>query len=580
MENIDSQTAEKLLRWYNNLACGCPVSGRISRVLGCLGGGIDAVSIRSRPHNESVAITEKAVPERISGLIEGVLLERALSRPELAVAAFDMSGELSFCSCNSAGGNYTVSSMTVWVQGELLPTSRTPARVTCPSCTVEYRGEVSDTDVKPIPLLTLFRRKMKQEVLPDRAETKQLYATLLGATGGCGIYNCSQQSVFNGSWTCLLFNGGKSTTIEAEVLVSNRISHSIRLQPICVCSELIYAILSAVAGPEFAYRVRDVDVIGGGEFLYYKYTIFSEEGPFDLEVTLENLVDSEPTSEPGCLVSAAAASNSLSVREDNGRETIEDTQRCPVSIPSKRKVEEASAMSTKNEVDVQSLLLTVLSARGGKISRAGSSTRQGTKRRRGGRFYHPPASLSSASAVLGNNKTQKCKADYILPLPQIEEKTIYSYQRHSHMTHAAKVTKHSVKIGERTFQIDVRPIKKRYVMPPSHLLFSPPLIMRTSFNSYRVISGAASFFDRIEIDGPAGATALSNNAAHSATLRVLSYIRENSLKRSIETALNKGLNVIRKTPTTNIGVPISSREIHDRQLCTATILSMLAGLAR
>ena len=117
-------------------------------------------------------------------------------------------------------------------------------------------------------------------------------------------------------------------------------------------------------------------------------------------------------------------------------------------------------------------------------------------------------------------------------------------------------------------------------MPPSNTLFSPPLIVRTNFNRYKLVSGASAFFDRVEIEDACGPVVLGNNAAHSAILRLLSYIRENSLKRSVEAASIEGLNVIIKTPATNIGVPVSSKEIKERRLCTATILGMQAGLGK
>ena len=88
----DLRTAEKLVRWYNEMACGCPLSTRITRVLGSLGGGVDAVAVRSRPNLDSDIVKE--IPECISNLIEVVLLERALTKPDLAASAFDMADKL------------------------------------------------------------------------------------------------------------------------------------------------------------------------------------------------------------------------------------------------------------------------------------------------------------------------------------------------------------------------------------------------------------------------------------------------------------------------------------------------------
>ena len=126
--------------------------------------------------------------------------------------------------------------------------------------------------------------------------------------------------------------------------------------------------------------------------------------------------------------------------------------------------------------------------------------------------------------------------------------------------------------------------EKKYILPPTNTLFSPPLIIKTSFNRYKVISGAPAFFERVEVkeddDDDDDSVVLDNNAAHAAILRLLACIRENSLKRSVEAASAKGLSLLIKTPTTNIGVPVSCKEIQTRQLCTATILGMLAGLAK
>nr|BDT62670.1 MAG: wsv440-like protein [Metapenaeus ensis nimavirus]GBG35477.1 wsv440-like protein [Metapenaeus ensis nimavirus] len=598
---MDAQKAEKLVRWFNDLACGCPMSVRVSRVLGSLGGGVDAASIRSRPKLEKAA-AEK-VPERISSLIEGVLLERALFTPDLAAAAFDVSDKLTYCTCNTTRGNFNLSSMMVWLPNGSSLTPNSPMKVTCPSCTIEYNNG-GNGDKKPVPLISFFRHKAEQEVSVEKAETKQLYAAVLGVSGGCGVYNRSRQATFNGSWTCLLFNDKNLTTVEAEVVVSNRISHSVRLQPLCICPELLYAVCSIEGGSEFAYRVRDLAVVGGGEFLYFKYTIFEEHGPFDSRTDLKYLVDTEPVSEPGCLMAAAAAAASSgssgggggsggSRHGEDGEEIVAqkrgDNMDWPsshcLSSPLKRRkvnVEEVSRMSLINEVDTQSLLMTVLGGAkrtGVKRRVAGSFIERGNskKKRRDEAACGPTATVVATS---DNQEIDKCKANYILPSPQIEEQTIESYQRHSHMTTTTKVAKHPIRIGANTFNVDVRPFRKRYVMPPSHILFSPPLILRMSFNCYKVITGAPAFFDRIEVEGPSGPTVLNNNAAHSATLKVLSYIRENSLKRWVKTAQSKGLNLLIKTPTTSIGIPVTTREIRNRQLCTATTLSMLAGLAK
>ena len=565
----DLRTAEKLVRWYNEMACGCPLLTRITRVLGSLGGGVDAVAVRSRPNLDSDGVKE--IPERISNLIEAVLLERALTKPDLAASAFDMADKLLYCTCNNVRGNFNVCNMTAWEN----TSPNVPAaavKVTCPVCTVEYGGE-KPAGVKPVPLMTLFRRKAELETFPERAETKRLHAALLvSSSGGCGIYNnSSQQTSFNGSWTCLLLKGGESTKIEAEVLISNKISHSVRLQPVCVCPDLLYAICSTAGGSEFAYRARNLSVVEGGEFLYFRYTLFEEGGPFDSKIDLKNLINTEPTSETDCLMAAAALANNGPVSDDTPRPPP------PPSSSKKRKLTEGTVyrMNTTNEVDVQSLLMTILSGRGGGGNNNDGKRHTPNKKKK----LNNLASVTSSDEQFPAPPMDKCKTEYILPCPQIEEQTIRDYQRQNHLSYN-KVIKHNVDVSGVTFAIRARSFRNKYILPPSNTLFSPPLIVRTNFNRYKLVSGAPAFFDRVEIEDACGSVVLGNNAAHSAILRLLLYIRENSLKRSVEAASIEGLNVIIKTPATNIGVPVSSKEIKERRLCTATILGMLAGLGK
>lgn len=564
---IDLNTAEKLVRWYNELACGCPLSTRVSRVMGSMGGGVDAAAVRSRPNLEKRG-EEKTIPRRVSDTIEGILLERALSKPDLVAAAFDMSDRLLYCACNSIRGNFNLSSMTAWEP--IASTEATIIKVTCPYCTIEYGGKCnSASSVTPIPLMTLFRRKAKQEIFPERAETKRLYTALLNSSGGC-----YQQTSFNGSWTCLVFCKSSSTTIEAEVLVSNKISHNVRLQPVCVCADLLYAVCSTTGGSEFAFKARNMSVIEGGEFLYFKYTLFEEGGPFDVKVNMKDLVNTEPTSETdGCLM-AAVSNTAYSFSSPSSSSAEEEELPPPPPSTKKRKTtHDGEKLSTSNEVDTRSLLLTILSNnRNGK-----NNTKK--RKRTTTNISRLPVEVSS---IKDDEEYDKCKTEYILPCPQIEEQTIGAYQRQNYMSYNNKVVKHPVKINGTEFNVCARPFRKKYIMPPSHTLFSPPLIIRTSYNRYKIISGAPTFFDRMELEETCGSLPLDSNTAHSAILRLLSRIRENSLKRSVETASNKGgnLNVVIKTPTTNIAVPISTKEVRGRQLCTATALSMLAGLAK
>nr|BDU62124.1 wsv440-like protein [Chionoecetes opilio bacilliform virus]GAV93210.1 hypothetical protein SCV_090 [Chionoecetes opilio bacilliform virus] len=555
---IGLKEAEKLVRWYNKLDCGCPISKRVSCVLGALGGGIDAAAIRSRPDLTTSHGDDFIVPSRVTRLIEGILLERALSKPDLAAAAFDLTGILTYCTCNSFESNFNLSTMTAWIP---VDTNKRKIRVTCPSCTFDYGNNTElNGCVRAEPLISLLRKRADEETCPERAETKHLFSLLIGAAGGCGRLG-AQQANFNGSWTSLSFNrSSPMLLIEADVLVSNRVSPSVRLQPMCICSEFLYAVTSSLSH-EAAYKARNMTVIEGGEFLFFRYTIFEEGGVFDSTVDVSSIISGEPTSETGCMAAAAAAASLVPTPS-----TSEDY--IVTSPTSKRRKKDntpifTSSMSTTNEVDMQSLLMTVLSC--GKTT-APARTRKKKK---------PPV-VSNDGMV-----DDQCKTNYIIPCPQIDEQSIVTYQRQSHISYLSKVTKHPVVINESmTVNVDVRLFRKNFTLPPSHILFSPPLIIRKGLNRFKIISDVLKFFDSVEINEEWGSSPLGNNAAHAATLNLLSCIRKNSLTRSVSTAPSKGFNVICKTPTTNIGVSISSKEIQTRQLCTATTLHMLAGLAK
>ena len=598
---IDTGTAEKLVRWYTRYACPCPLSNRVSRVLGSLGGGVDAAYVRSRPNLEQQrTASDRKIPSRVTTLIEGVLLERAMMKPDLAASAFDVCERLVYCACNNIRGNFDVSSMAVWGAGDV-GGSDGVINVTCPSCTMDRLTSPAlaasrSPHQSPIPLISFFRSLAEKEVFPERAELKKIYSVLLAgsATGGGGVYNDScQQSSFNGSWTCLLIydtGGKKNIKLEAEVLVSNKIKHSSRLQPKCVCSDLLYAVLSNSGASEFAYQVANISVIEGGEFLYFTYVLFEEGGPFDNKTDLKALLKNEPTSETTCLQAAVASSTTKANADSSFSSSDEE-----ISLVRCKQLAAGDKMNTRNEVDMQLLLSTVLNSKGS--AAAAKCSRRGGG---GGRLNQPPtkkrkkdveATTDDPTTVIPNTEDNTAttayiaatKKDFILPCPQIEEHTMFSQQRINALNNAdASVIKHQITVNETVFTLPVRQHRKNFVIPVDNVLFSPPVISRTGFNKFRVLSGLSSFFDRIEIvcTGTSDSVALGNNTAHSAILRLMSYIRENSLKRSVELASTKGVNFVIKTPTTNIGVPISVKEIRERQLCSASTLGMLAGLAK
>lgn len=523
-------------------------------------------------------------------------------KPDFAASAFGVHERLVYCACNNTKGNFEVSSMSVWgVDLNEEVSSGGVLHVTCPTCTVERLSAVTpDSKTKnPVSLISFFRTIAEREVFSERAELKRLYSVLLAgsAAGGGGVYKDScQQSSFNGSWTCLLLHSGnklnrmRNTRLEAEVLVSNKIKHSARLQPKCVCSDLLYAVFSSSGAPEFAYQAANISVIEGGEFLYFTYVLFEEGGPFDNKSDLKVLLNNEPTLETTDLQAAAASSSTAAANASSSEEEEDGNKKQHsrfkrLDAPSPQHVSNKVKKNNNNEADIQMLLFTVLNNKcsSGNNKKGGVGGPPPAKRRKKGATDDYDGSVNSSSNTTTNTSDITTKKDFIIPCPQIEEYTIFSQQRINALNNAdSSVIKHRVTMNDTVFSITVRQHRKKYIVPVDNVLFSPPVISRTSFNKFRVLSGLSSFFDRIEfvVAGTADSVALRNNTAHYAILRLLSHIRENSLKRSVELASTKGVNFVVKTPTTNIGVPVSVREIQERQLCTASTLGMLAGLAK
>nr|BDT63554.1 MAG: wsv440-like protein [Pasiphaea japonica whispovirus] len=592
---VNLQTAKKLVRWYINYGCTCSLSTRLSRVLGSLGGGVDAATVRSRPNLDEGKSSILKVPVRVTSLIENVLLERALTKPDLAAAAFDLSDKLVYCDCNNTKGNFDVASMAVWencINNTGIKKSK--INVTCPSCTLK---QVKGGGATPTPLITYLRKNAMEEVFSDRAELKRLYVALLtgAAAGGCGVYSDSaQQSSFNGSWTCLLFHNNKETKIEAEVVISNRVKHSSRLQPKCICSDLLYAICSTNGDTEFAYRAQNIAVIEGGEFLYFSYTIFNEGGPFDFKPDLRMLLKDEPVSEINNLATMHQVSPStLSVSPPSSSCSKYDklktkpygitsttTAVAPPKKISHKEVNKSLTNTDNNQVDMQSLMMTVLSNKNKKrnntFSKRGNSDQQPSSKKK---KINSGTQVTIKNAWVSTGKTtvDNCQKNYIVPCPQIEEVSISHHQKNNFYTPAIK---HSIRINNTPINLFVKKYTTKYILPHENVLFSPPIISRVNFNRFKVLTSVSSFFDRVEVVVSShDSFPLCNNTAHSTILRLLSHIRENSLKRSIQVASSNGIEFVIKAPTTNVGIPISNREIQERQLCTASTLSMLAGLA-
>nr|QVW09994.1 MAG: hypothetical protein EDAONDGI_00079 [White spot syndrome virus] len=604
-DTFNQETAVKLVRWYTEYDCCCPLVNRVERLLGSFGGGVDATSVRSRPAlYEEDKKGDKCIPFRITSLIEGILLERALTKPDLAAAAFDVSEKLVYCSCNNTQGNFDVSSMTIWIDGN----NSKKYEVTCPSCTVEkISGGAESIHKKPMSLLAFFNNLVEKEAFAERIELKKLYLSLLtgSAAGGGGMYkDSSQQSSFNGSWTSLLFHTSKKdkTRLEAEVLVSNKIKHTSRLQPRCVCSDLLYALCSTTNNSaSYAYKARNLCVIEGGEFLYFKYTIFEENGPFDSKTDLQSLVNNEPVSETN---SSALAASSSSLEDDDDccddddDDDDDENEKTKKKQPKKQTKKQKTTTSTLppiSKTNHDNMLMNVLKKGAVNGKRKMMDSLSGKKGQHSKKLKTSAAAGGGASSdvVAGENEEEnnpssvsptnnRDRKDYVLPCPQIEEVTIFSQHRMNNNKLAESVVKHSVVINGNCLNLFVTQHRKKYILPHENILFCPPLVQHVGFNKFRILTGVSCFFDRIEIvfSDQSDSVVLSNNAAHSAILRLLSYIRENSLKRSVRTASVKGIDFVVKSQDTNIGIPLSNKEIRERQLCSASTLSMLAGLGK
>lgn len=536
---ISKQTAEKLVRWNKVLGCKCDTSTRLERVLGTLGGGVDAATVRSRPMLE---MREKeAVPSRISEVIQRVFLERSMSSAETAVSIFRNCGKtFSFCSCSDSRGNTSVSILTAWEKKNGV------VDVTCPFCTNKYKAGSSVTSK---PLMQMLVR----DVVSSDALLEKLYALLIGATGGCGRNSEARFSSFNGSWTCLVYNTEKRI-IDAEFLVSNVVSTSCRLQPVCPCNDILYMVSGLINTNDklkFAFKATEIKILGGGEFLYMRYPVFRQGGVFDRvpQKALKTIVENEPCGLSGYMEST-----------DNGESTADtnNTATQAVTIQNKKKQKKKQAENMEdNVVDFQHLISIILT--NGKRSASSS------KRKRNTVDPAPPE-----------------ESIFILPAPQVEEQCISNYQKSNQSTPIERVKViHSS--GEKHV-LDIKRIfeNSRVVCPVNNILVSPPLVIREHFNSYKVLSGLLMYFDRIEEESVATelTNLLNDNAAISVTFKLLSLIRENSLRRDIEELSEGGIHVSRRTLSARNNIVLSHEDIDKGEVCTETILNILGGLVK
>ena len=574
---VSTHTAEKLVRWYNSLGCKCALSNKVSRALSYMGPSpVDAATIRSRPTIESNE--DEQVPERVHRVIQRVLLERSLASASTAASVFDMSGRLAFCSCNDTHGNYPVSVMSAMRDNSNMAGDNA-IRVVCPSC-VSYR-EKSGVTISPL-VDVMIKESQKQKVDQKDREKRDIYSVLMNASGGCGRDGRGRMSTFSGSWTCLLFNA-EARRIDAEFLVSNRVSTSVRLQPHCICSELMYAISSIknkkTNRNKFAFTVDTIRVFGGGEFLYVRYPVFNQGGPFDKSSPNDilKIINDKPLSHTG---------------EEGAEEEEEEEKNQQPPIKRRRQQHQGASSPLSiggggkddNVINMQLLLSTML-----RTKRLRENKRHRSSSKSTGSPPQPPTDrmVVVESARGDDDEDNETRANpeidnFLVPSPQVEEQCITTFQRVS-----TPIEKTRIEFAQDVaFLVDTRRIPGNgdILFPASNTLFSPPIITRLSFNRFRVVSGVLKFFDRVQQEEENGANGndcvLDDNAALFATFKMLLCIRENSLARITGYRPNDNINIINKTTTTSLGVPISNQEIKKRKLCTATVLSLLAGLAK
>ena len=96
------------------------------------------------------------------------------------------------------------------------------------------------------------------------------------------------------------------------------------------------------------------------------------------------------------------------------------------------------------------------------------------------------------------------------------------------------------------------------------------------------------FFDHIEEETSCASISLNDNAAHQATFKMLSRIRERNLRKGVAAINEEGdIHVSVKSVPPKLGngsgggsVSLSQSEINKREICSATTLNILASLVK
>lgn len=529
---IDQTTAVKLTQWYSTFNCSCSASSRVQRLFGSLGGGVSASKIRSTGASAAISIIDQKnpLPDRVAEVMTGVMLERALSTPDVIMSIFGLTGSTVYCGCNSTRPNYNTSTMMVWED-----TKNGSLRITCPECSTSMA-----TSANPVSLPAFLRRQLRRsDLTKTERETLNVYSALVSAAGGCGrsVHQQCQPATFRGSWTSLIL---VEDGIDAEFLVSNAVSCSLRLQHQCVCSDILYIMTPLIASdPErFAFSPLCVQVVGGGEYLYCRYSIFRIGGKLDMP-------QSTPTVEQLFNQEQSLSSDSLK-RELEQRLSKRGDCHGP---------KRSAATVGTDDIDIRSMLQTVL-FKGAVNSRNPSKTTN--------RLYE--AVEAAVDGKIKGNTTE-----LVLPPPQIQEVNVAQHLRR------LKSERIGVSLNNTgSVNVDVAKITPQRTStlfyPPVCNLVCPPIISRTAFNRYKIMTGLGAFFDRIEVENTAPVV-LDDQSIHGAFLQLLSTIKENYIAKSLDTQKVSTVDV-----PSNIGVTISRSEIIQRQLCKSTTLKVLASL--
>lgn len=590
----DQEKVIQVTQWYSRFNCSCPTSPRLLRLLSSLGGGVSATQIRSgvavSSTTPSDCETKQPIPDRVADIVSNVLLERSLTIPRSLFSIFGLEcSNVVFCECSGSRPNYSAATMMVWQSNDdqYSHQPRNRLEVTCPLCSIT-RYKQSNSDEVPIPLPVYLRRRCLTNgfsLNPIIRETWNAYSALVSASGGCGrgMHQPSQAATFRGSWASLLLvednAQDKVYGLDGEFLVSNAVGSCLRLQQRCICSDLMYFVSAATAKDlsQFAFSPISLQILGGGEYLYGRYIIFRTGGPLDTLPSTANkdggqrlFQQNGGTGRSDAIGSEMARRLSSASKKMNSPQIHRHRTHRPTSngnhhIQHSMTTNSSTTDIGKNVISIQTMLHTVLSK--GAVNRRHLSGSHALSMNQ----LHAAVDAAVDAQMVGETK------HLILPPPQIEELDVHEYIRQLcpvKVTVDLTMTNIGIEVA-RSCHADP-PSFSKLLLPPVCNLLSPPIVSRIAFNRYRLVTGLGSFFDLVSIDIAQGVDktiTLDDRAIYGEFLNLLSTIKENCVTRIFNSASAEVLDV-----QSNIGVTISNGEAIQRELCSASILSMLASL--